>query len=1181
MRTTCAVLVFASIALPLLAAGGDVRILKVDPTVLFPNAEPLRQVAFVQVDHRGATPVRSRISVHVEGTAAVPDIEAEIPAGLSRQRVLVPDIQAPATLGLEIRSASDGAILARHAQTWQPQRHWKVHLIGSTHEDLGYDDYIHVMRRDIVNYIDEGRRLSGLRENMAEIERMPESLYHYTMEHLWFQRSYIEERSEAAWREVVEKDLKTGRMHLMGAPFGVHSHWMDYEELARMAYPGRRETKDRFGLDLKTFMMVDNPSLSWSGAQVLSDAGFKYVARWGQGWRTGGNNDYKTTKLPAVFWWLAPDRKNRVLFAWRGGYGDTLWLGQPLGAGLFERAAEELSRTLKGVESGGSLGPYPYDALVSPGYDDHGAPHVYRFLLANWVTRYRYPRIRVTSPTEFFEYIERNYGGQLPVLSGDLNNFSADYATIDPDSQAWKRQAARLLPLAEGLSAVAASLEPSFLPPAATIRRAFTRLHDYDEHCWPTLIPSSDAQIFNTQWGKLEQARKALAEARQSVDSGFSALLKSIPNQGKRSLIVFNPLAHRRTDMVEVAGAFPALIDPDTGRAIQTQALGAGKTVFVATNVPPFGYKIYRAEESASPAPSARLGVGADTLSNQFYTIRFDPKTGTITSIYDKELKRELVDSTAQQKFNQFLYVEKKTRDSAEGTVQSPSRARAMKGSAGPVRAEFVVSIDDPASGAAITQTVLLHDGLKRIDIINDMKHVRAFWSTEHAHRYRANVFFAFPVRVEDFQARVEYPGGVVRPYVDQLRWGSHDYLLANRWVDVSNSSFGVTLAPWNAPTMHFGEIRYNRFSIDYKPAPPYLYSYAYSNRMGDLLALNPEEYSTTVGYSFTSHAGDWDSGDTTRFGWSVASPMQGRILPVEQKGTLPPDRASFLSIDAPNVQLVTLKQSEQPGRGWVIRLVETEGKAADVKLDLPMYPVAGAMECDLVENDRRALETAGRSVKLRIGPYAFATVRVFGAGPAPGQVEELRAEALSDKSVRLRWRAVEGAVYNVFRSEDPAAPPTAYTLVARAEKPEFTDDWLKLDTAYHYHVAAVTASNQQGQVSAQASVRTRKENLAPPRPVEEMGVVRRAKDRLIVYWRKSTDPDVARYFVYRAERPDSALQDAHPVAVLPPSGYFLETYRDSGLTPGKKYYYRVLPEDWAGNRQPESPLASATTPAY
>ena len=252
-----------------------------------------------------------------------------------------------------------------------------------------------------------------------------------------------------AWREIIEKEVKPGYMHLMGAPSGVHSHWMDYEELARMTYPGRREVKDRFGLDLKTFMIVDNPSLSWAGCQAVAAAGFKYVARWGQGWRTGGNNNYATTKLPALFWWQAPDGEHRVLYGWRTHYALGFWYGQQAGgysASLVNQGAENVTEILQAIEAGASLGPYPYDALIVPDYIDHDTPRFDSRVLPEWNKQFRYPEIRIGSPTTFFEYVEQKYGAQLPVLKGDLNNFSADYSTIDPTSQGQKRRAARLLP---------------------------------------------------------------------------------------------------------------------------------------------------------------------------------------------------------------------------------------------------------------------------------------------------------------------------------------------------------------------------------------------------------------------------------------------------------------------------------------------------------------------------------------------------------------------------------------------------------------------------------------------------------------------------------------------------------------------------------------------------------------
>lgn len=307
--------------------GADVRISGVEPTVLFPRQQPLRQIAVLNVWNGGSAVIDAEAVVRTDGRGPEAAVGIQLHPGASRHRVFVPDLTAETTVTFELLTKGGTDRLHSHSQKWSPQRKWKVYVIRSSHEDLGYESYIFRKQHDIANFIDIAREISGHSENLSEVERRSDSRYHYTMESLLFQRNYIEERGETAWRDVVDNDVKTRRIHLMGAPSGVHSHWMDYEELARMTYPARRETLDRFGLDLKTFMIVDNPSLSWSGAQVLANSGFRYIARWGQGWRTGGNNDYARTKLPAVFWWKTPDG-SRILFGWRSHYSQSFWYGQ-------------------------------------------------------------------------------------------------------------------------------------------------------------------------------------------------------------------------------------------------------------------------------------------------------------------------------------------------------------------------------------------------------------------------------------------------------------------------------------------------------------------------------------------------------------------------------------------------------------------------------------------------------------------------------------------------------------------------------------------------------------------------------------------------------------------------------------------------------------------------------------
>ena len=79
-----------------------------------------------------------------------------------------------------------------------------------------------------------------------------------------------------------------------------------------------------------------------------------------------------------------------------------------------------------------------------------------------------------------------------------------------------------------------------------------------------------------------------------------------------------------------------------------------GKVVFIAEDVPSTGYKTFSIERGSSH--ESTTSTSGDILENRFYRIQFDHATGAITSIRDKELNQELVDSAAPQRFNEYLY---------------------------------------------------------------------------------------------------------------------------------------------------------------------------------------------------------------------------------------------------------------------------------------------------------------------------------------------------------------------------------------------------------------------------------------------------------------------------------------------------------------------------------------------
>jgi len=242
-------------------------------------------------------------------------------------------------------------------------------------------------------------------------------------------------------------------------------------------------------------------------------------------------------------------------------------------------------------------------------------------------------------------------------------------------------------------------------------------------------------------------------------------------------------------------------------------------------------------------------------------------------------------------------------------------------------------------------------------------------------------------------------------------------------------------------------------------------------------------------------------------------------------------------------------------------------------------FPVDRAVLCDLVENDQRPLLLRDGILEVAVPGFGFATVRLHSTA-VPPSLGGVVVESSTDDRVRLHWPAVPGvASYNVFRSVDPDEPPTAHSFVGRTTEAAFTDTGLNLDTTYTYFVAAVAPGNSQGPVSVKMDARTSARNVAPPSPVRELGIVRQAADRLMVCWRKAPESDVARYFVYRSERPDFSPTQLQAIAEVKPGGYYLEHFMDGQLSAGTTYYYQVVAEDWASNRQLHSPLAAGTTP--
>ena len=172
----------------------------------------------------------------------------------------------------------------------------------------------------------------------------------------------------------------------------------------------------------------------------------------------------------------------------------------------------------------------------------------------------------------------------------------------------------------------------------------------------------------------------------------------------------------------------------------------------------------------------------------------------------------------------------------------------------------------------------------------------------------------------------------------------SHDgnEMPGHRWIDLSGRSQGETFGVAVLNDAKFGySVCGKEMSLTIVRSPVYAM----------LTPRRPEsenEYQwmdqgrQSMRLKIVPHAGDWRTAGIPRLAEEFSAVPQVTYQGIH--GGRLPKKASFLSVDAPNVQVSVVKRSEK-GNYLVIRCVETWGQPASVRLDIPFLDTRWAGE--------------------------------------------------------------------------------------------------------------------------------------------------------------------------------------------------------------------------------------------
>jgi len=886
-----------------------------------------------------------KIRAEAGGESVEVPVEQLSAFGSVTQEVGVPDTNEP--MDVKITATVAGSSKSTTLKIL-PQRKWFIYVAASSHTDIGYTD-IQPKCAETHN------RSTDLAAELCD--KFPD--FKWNLEVAWQAENYLDTRKG----EKLEKFLryaKEGRIGVQALYNNILTGLCSAEEACRL-FSFAHSLKTRYGIPYKSAMISDVPTQEASLPMILAGSDIRYFS-------SGINNDRAYTfnqmynKCPC--WWEGPDG-SRVLMMYMPGYAHAGGWG--LDASV-ERARSSVLGAIKGFEG---RKDYPYDAIFLHGAvsDNVGMNPRLADVCKTWNDRYEYPKVILAHNAEFFEHIEKKFGDKLPVVRGSAGTYWEDGAGSSAAETALVRNAHEATANAERFFALARTVRPEAAYPAQALYAAWRNCLLYDEHTWGAAgsIGAPESPMTLAQWKiKRQFALDAFAQAMTLLGQSIQAFAALIRTDG-RSLVVINPTSWPRTEVLQVK--------PLERGTVPNGIADGENTLVLVKDVPPCGYRVVKFEDKPDVVGPDTVEGKSTEIESRFYRVTFDATTGAITSLFDKELNRELVDAKAPYKLNQYLYVAggDGTRIVANPsgplpplTISSPEKATTLRRVRfGNLGERMTIETSATMTPSIVIEVTVWND-IKRVDITNRLKKTRTY--------KKEGVYFAFPFLADKPTFRYECPAGIVNANKDMLPGACLDWFTVQHFVEIESGDAAIAWATPDAPLVCFQDIFRGKWQNKLDLTTGHLFSYAMNNYWHTNYCAG-QDGDFTFRYSITSRPKS-DNVASAQFGWGVSNPLLAVPVEANANGPLPAGSASLITVAEPNVIVIGTKQAEA-GKGLVIRLWELSGQATTAHIRLTGLTAQRATACNLVEDPAGPLEITDGAIAVPIKGFGLATVIV------------------------------------------------------------------------------------------------------------------------------------------------------------------------------------------------------------
>lgn len=769
------------------------------------------------------------------------------------------------------------------------------------------------------------------------------------------------------------------------------------EQLVRQLYLGRKWMKEYFKgrIDARTAFNVDVPARTPQFPQILARGGVKhlFISRFKEGFYN----------------WYSPDGSKIFTYS-PGNYGWAVMFYKYFDADA-PTAMHKLHEVLKNWNAYYASRHIPphYAVVIS---NDASGPVFYDRVLREWnrlaeTMGFPMPRLRYTTADQFLDAVDvpeariDSISGERPDLWLYIHG-PAHYEAIDA-----KRAAAVHLPASELFNTVAGMLEGSFARyPKTSFDTAWYK-SIYPDHGWG----GKHGDITDSIYRSYLEAGDSIALA--TLYPALRHIAARVAAKHPDPVVVFNDLSWKR-DAVAVLpvkdSRTPYIVRDADGNTVASQPVatqtGPGVAI-LAREVPAMGYATYyllaapagpagRPSPAGPPSPALAAapseGAGAGTenpvnaYENAFYRISFG--NGGITSLYDKELGQELLNTT-RYAGGDVLDMGYDGLDAGEFTELTPPNMRDFdklsnhpatwsRVSDGPVftvfECRYVLGQDD------IIQRIIVYRQIKKIDLEYELPH----WKGIRSRQLR----FALPLNMAEAAIRYDVPMGMAAVHGTELSMRPGGWAWdgtyrqkpeeihpreSQNFVTANAGNIGITMSSRMAV---FDYIDPTRDAVSYPVLQAVLLTTQKSCH-----GEGPWYYQRgrhVFRLSIASHAPDWKQ--AFAFGMGNNHALYAVPATRAKKAALP-ESMSFFGSSAPGTLITAVKKADDNDR-IILRIVNMDTAPQQNGIHL-FREINDLKKASIIEEEEEAVAPQGNVIKGTIGG---GRIQTYSIGIKEGQ---------------------------------------------------------------------------------------------------------------------------------------------------------------------------------------------------